>query len=145
VYPDFYDILISRGDKQLAIRYNEQIASMTTVVNRVKIDTLGGKYPKFAENAKLNYKQFNLTGLITAESDYNRCFMNDLDYPEQMKNYDDNIGGAYAIRNDTVKEEFIDQNNGTYTADIVDASTYINKRKRDTQKNTYHDLYPMDN
>lgn len=145
VYPDFYDILISRGNKQLAIRYNEQIASMTPVINRVKIDTLGGKYPKFAENAKLNYKQFNLTGLITAESDYNRCFMNDLDYPEQMKNYDDNIGGAYAIRNDTVKEEFIDQNNGTYTADIVDASTYINKRKRDTQKNTYHDLYPMDN
>lgn len=146
VYPDFYDILISRGDKQLAIRYNEQIASMTPVVNRIKIDTLGGKYPKFAENAKLNYKQFNLTGLILAESDYNRKFLDDLDYSSQMKDYDDNIGGAYSIRNDTVEEEFSDEKvNGTYTADIVDASTYINKRKRDTQKNTYHDLYPMDN
>lgn len=146
VYPDFYDILISRGDKQLAIRYNEQIASMTPVVNRVKIDTLGGKYPKFAENAKLNYKQFNLTGLITTESDYNRCFMNDLDYSEQMKSYDDNIGGAYAIRNDTIKEEFSDDRiYGTYTADIIASDTYVNKRKRDTQKNTYHDLYPMDN
>ena len=146
VYPDFYDILISRGEKQLAIRYNEQISTLTPVVNRIKIDTLGGKYPKFAENAKLGYKQFTLTGLIIAESDYNRCFLNDLEYYDQMKDYDDNIGGAYAIRNDTVKEEFTDSRpNGTYSADITQADTYIRKRKRDTQKNTYHDLYPMDN
>lgn len=146
VYPDFYDILISRKDKQLAIRYNEQIATMTPVVNRIKIDTLGGKYPKFAENAKLNYKQFNLTGLIIAEGDYNRQFISDLNYSNQMKEYDDNIGGAYAIRNDTIREEFTDSKiNGTYTVDINRASTYIEKRKRDTQKNTYHDLYPMDN
>ena len=147
IYPDFYDILLSRGDKQLAIRYNEQIASMTPVVNRVKIDTLGGRYPKFAENAKLNYKQFNLTGLIIAESDYNRQFMDDLDYAEQMRDYDDNIGGAYAIRNDTVREKFeeTDSAYGTYATDITTSDTYIKKRKRDTQKNTNHDIYPMDN
>lgn len=146
VYPDFYDILISRGDKQLAIRYNEQIASMTPVVNRVKIDTLGGKYPKFAENAKLGYKQFTLSGLIIAESDYNRQFMDDLDYYNQMKDYDDNVGGRYLVRNDTIEEEFTDeQPYGTYTVDIVEPDTTIKKHKRDAQKNTYHDIYPMDN
>ena len=120
---------------------------MTPVVNRVKIDTLGGRYPKFAENAKLNYKQFNLTGLIIAESDYNRQFMDDLDYAEQMRDYDDNIGGAYAIRNDTVREKFeeTDSAYGTYATDITTSDTYIKKRKRDTQKNTNHDIYPMDN
>lgn len=145
VYPDFYDILISRGDKQLAIRYNEQIATMTPVVNRVKIDTLGGKYPKFAENAKLGYKQFTLTGLIIAESDYNRQFMDDLDYYNQMKDYDDNIGGRYLIRNDTIDERLEEGFVSTYAVDIDDPDTAIKKHKRDTQKNTYHDLYPMDN
>lgn len=130
----------------MAIRYNEQIATMTPVVNRIKIDTLGGKYPKFAENAKLKYKQFNLTGLIIAESDYNRQFMSDLNYISQMKEYDKNIGGTYAIRNDTIVENFTDSKPyGTYTSDIVNANTQIEKHKRDSQKNTYHDLYPTNN
>lgn len=160
VYPDFHDILISRGDRQLAIRYNAQIASMTPVVNRVKIDTLGGRYPKFAENAKLHYKQFQLSGLIIAESDYNRKFLNDLNYRNEMAIYDERMNGAYAIRNDTIKEtgeitieyetekgdiESHTYSNGTYSQDIESADTYIQKRKRDTQKNTNHDLYPMDN
>lgn len=160
VYPDFHDILISRGDRQLAIRYNAQITSLTPVVNRVKIDTLGGRYPKFAENAKLHYKQFQLTGLITAESDYNRKFLNDLDYREEMATYDNKIGGRYGIRNDTVKDtgivtvKYEDEEgnieehtytNGTYSQDISESDTEIKKHKRDTQKNTNHDLYPMDN
>lgn len=170
IYPDFHDILLSRGDKQLAIRYNAQIASMTPVVNRVKIDTLGGRYPRFAENAKLHYKQFQLSGLIIAESDYNRKFMDDR-YYQQLDNtkhgyknaidiYDDKMGGKYGIRNDTVKEtgiinvEIEDEegnietqtySNGTYSIDISSADTATKKLKRDSQKNTSHDLYPMDN
>lgn len=160
VYPDFHDILISRGDKQLAIRYNAQITSLTPVVNRVKIDTLGGRYPKFAENAKLHYKQFQINGLITAESDYNRTFLNDLDYREQMATYDNKFGGKYGIRNDTVKEtgivniEYEDEEgnirthtytNGTYSQDIAESDTKVKQNKRDTQINTRHDLYPIDN
>lgn len=145
IYPDFHDILISSKDKQLAIRYNAQIASMTPVVNRVKIDTLGGRYPKFAENAKLNYKQFNLSGLIVAESDYNRKFLNDLDYSSDMEIYNTNQNGKYLIRNDTVVEDF-DSNNfyGTYTNDIVNNLQDSNK-KEFTQKNTNHDIYPTEN
>lgn len=151
VYPDFHDILISRGDKQLAIRYNAQITSLTPVVNRVKIDTLGGRYPKFAQNAKLNYKQFQLNGLIVAESDYNRKFLSDLDYRSDMAIYDEKMNGKYIIRNDTVKENYWDDdytgNNGggTYTADIIAQDTKIQKQKRDTQKATTHDIYPTNN
>ena len=124
IYPDFHDILISSGDKQLAIRYNGQIGSMTPTVNRVKIDTLGGRYPKFAENAKLNYKQFNLSGLLVAESDYNRKFLNDLDYLDDMHVYDNTQNGSYIIRNDTVLENFdINHPNGTYTSDISNKTT----------------------
>ncbi len=146
IYPDFHDILISSGDKQLAIRYNGQIGSMTPTVNRVKIDTLGGRYPKFAENAKLNYKQFNLSGLLVAESDYNRKFLNDLDYLDDMHVYDNTQNGSYIIRNDTVLENFdINHPNGTYTSDISNKTTWIDQEKESTQKNTSHDIYPINN
>ena len=101
VYPDFYDILVSRGDRQLAIRYNAQISSMTPVVNRIKIDTLGGKYPRFAQNARMHYKQFQITGTISAESDYTRKFISDLDYKEEMDMYNSQMNGQYIVRNDT--------------------------------------------
>lgn len=161
IYPDFHDILISRGNKQLAIRYNAQVSSMTPTVNRAKIDTLGGRYPKFAENAKTHYKQFQLSGLIIAESDYNRKFLNDLNYKSDMAMYDEKMGGRYMVRNDTIKEpnqltfNYTDgttgetqtgtTTKGTYYVDIEEADTDIKKHKRDSQKNTHHDLYPMDN
>lgn len=160
VYPDFHDILLTRGDKQLAIRYNAQIASMTPVVNRVKIDTLGGRYPKFAENAKLHYKQFQLTGLIVAESDYNRKFLNDLDFKDEMAIYDDRMDGKYLVRNDTIQEtgeftvitededgnkESVTYHDGTYSQDIGAADTKTRLHKKYTQINTRHDIYPRDN
>lgn len=118
-YPEFHDILISRGNRQLAIRYNGQIGSITPVVNRVKIDTLGGRYPKFAENAQLNYKQFQLSGLIVAEEDYNRKFLNDLDFKEDIDYYDEKMDGTYLLRNDTFpKESWNSTSYGTYASDI---------------------------
>ena len=146
IYPDFHDILISSGDKQLAIRYNGQINSMTPVVNRVKIDTLGGQYPKFAENAKLNYKQFNLSGLLIAESDYNRKFLNDLDYSADMQIYNDTQNGTYLVRNDTILENFdSDHPYGTYTKDIINKTSLSDDQKESSQKNTNHDIYPTNN
>lgn len=123
VYPDFYDILISQKDRQLAIRYNAQITSMTPVVNRVKIDTLGGKYPKFAENARMHYKQFQITGTISAESDYTRKFISDLDYEEEMNIYNKQMNGQYIIRNDT----------------------FISNYPENNDMNTSHNAYPIDN
>lgn len=165
IYVNFYDILIKRGSQQLAIRYNAQINSMTPVKTRVKIDTLGGKYPKFAENANLNYKQFTINGLITAESDFNRTFLDEFgdseDYHlrKELQRYDDNMDGKYMIRNDTIVEP--DNNNyGTYSQWILESDTYTKKRirdlkvgkKKDSTNNRYdtnsmtrHDIYPWEN
>lgn len=160
IYPKFHDILVSRQDKQLAIRYNAQITSMTPTVNRVKIDTLGSKYPRFAENAKLRYKQFQLNGLIIAESDYNRKFITDLDYREEMALYDEKMDGRYLIRNDTLIESdstvvSLENGNGsttdntydygTYSQDISNGQSKTDRAKSRTQINTRHDMYPMDN
>lgn len=75
ILPEFYDVILSRGKKQLKIQYNYKISSFKPVVNRSKKDTLGGKYPKFSENAVLNYKQFSISGLISSQEDENELFL----------------------------------------------------------------------
>lgn len=80
IFPDFYTAILSRGDKQIGVLYNYQISNYKPVVNRQKMDTLGGRYPKFAENAALNYIQFSISGLISSQEDEERLFMNEEDY-----------------------------------------------------------------
>lgn len=90
---DFYDAMFYRLGRQMSVRYNFQISSYKPVVNRTKVDTLGGKYPKFVENAQLNYKQFSLTGLISTQEDPNLRFLTKADvYAESetdMEEYND--------------------------------------------------------
>lgn len=80
VFPDFYTAIISRGDKQIGILFDYQISSYKPVVNLQKMDTIGGRYPKFAQNAAMNYTQFSITGLISSQEDENHLFMNEEDY-----------------------------------------------------------------
>lgn len=87
IFPQFYDAFLTRLDRQLDLRYDFKISSIRPVVNRAKIDTLGGKYPKFAENAVLNYKQFSVTGLISAEADYHQYFMTKSGYFKDSYNH----------------------------------------------------------
>lgn len=73
--PDFYDAIFSRGNQQLRIQYNYKVSGYKPVVNRAKVDTLGGRYPKFVENAILNYKQFSISGSLSATNDTNEKFL----------------------------------------------------------------------
>ena len=103
VYPEFYDMLFLRDGKQLAVRFDGDISSLDLVVNRTKIDTIGSKYPKFAENAKMDYKQYSISGLIAAEEDFNRKFLDEKAdiYKSSMDAYKENIGVIDLVRNDT--------------------------------------------
>lgn len=136
VFPTFYDMLLSRGNTQLAIRYNGQVSNMKPVVNRTKFDTLGSKYPRFAENALLNYKQYNISGLISAEGDFNRTFLSELDdkYAEDIRAYDKVFGQSYMVRNDTVAD-----------GDQPTDASYVAEDRVNSLKNTLHDVYPHNN
>lgn len=79
-FPNFYDAFLSRMGQQLDIRYDFSVSSLKQNVSRAKIETLGGKYPKFAENAVLRYKQFSISGLISAEADANQVFLDKSKY-----------------------------------------------------------------
>lgn len=97
--PDFYDVILSRGKQQLRIQYNYKVSSFKPVVNRSKVDTLGGRYPKFVENAILNYKQFSISGSISATNDENQKFLDQSDY------FGDNFEN-FLIYNQAEKEHF---------------------------------------
>lgn len=135
IFPQFYDAIISRKDRQLRLQYNYKISSMKPVVNRSKIDTLGGKYPKFAENAQMNYKQFSISGLISAQADENRLFLKEKDYFGTNKetglynNYQNFLEKEYPINLGT-KTEYYPPNgdnqslvavSGTNGLDLMDA------------------------
>ena len=64
---DFYGGLFSDKDKALKISFDFQISNRSNAVNRTKIDTLGGQYPIFTQNAKLKYKTYAISGRISAE------------------------------------------------------------------------------
>lgn len=88
ILPEFYDVVLSRGEQQLKIQYNYKISTFKPTVNRTKVDTLGGKYPKFSENAALNYKQFSVSGLISSQEDENKLFLDEKEhFDSEYNNY----------------------------------------------------------
>ena len=155
IYPIFYDMLLMRQNTQIAIRYDGKVSSWKPTINRQKIDTLGGKYPKFVENAMMNYKTFQISGIISAEGDYNRKFLNEFNfykdkndnkiyyYKNNIDKYDETFGDTYLIRNDTIvdideemKEYYSNKLPNNYDKSIFDSSENINY---------LHDLYPHNN
>lgn len=102
--PEFYDAILSRGEQQFKIQYNYSISSFKPVVNRAKVDTLGGRFPKFAENAILNYKQFSISGLISSEADAHQKFLNKRSYfddsYQRYQVYKSDMGIQDLVRND---------------------------------------------
>lgn len=125
-YPNFYDAIISRGKQQYNIKYNYSVTGLKPVVNRAKIDTLGGRYPKFAENAVLKYKQFNIKGLISAEADVYEQFLDkNKVYSGKRINYynaykqDQNLRDL--ARNDVV--DYIKENGDRYPSEPIIGTT----------------------
>lgn len=104
VFPDFYDAILSRDGKQISIRYNYKISSFKPTVSRSKMDVLGGRYPKFVENAAMNYKQLSITGLISTQEDEEGLFLTKEEfYKDMLTNYrtyeEEEYRDAYNIEN----------------------------------------------
>lgn len=153
IYPKFYDMLLMRHNRQIAIRYDGQISSWKPTINRQKIDTLGGRYPKFVENASMNYKTFEISGIISAETDYNRKFLSEFDdyYNNNITNYEEEFGNSYLIRNDTYADKNLDnsQTNLSYEEQLFNQhdsyphkNWYWEREFREELVNWLNDGYP---
>lgn len=113
VFPEFYDAFISRMGQQLAVRYDFKVSNYKPITNRVKIDTLGSKYPRFAENAVLGYKQFTLSGIISSEADVNQHFLNKSEYYDNLKTEYDNYLETNNIKKQQ-RNDFLPKGPGNY-------------------------------
>lgn len=67
IHCDFYGGLFSDKEKVLRIMFNFQVSNRANAANRSKVDTLGGQYPLFTQNAKLKYHTYSISGRISTE------------------------------------------------------------------------------
>lgn len=74
IYADFEDMYLYDGERQLKIHFNPKVPSFKTTHLEAKLNTIGGKYPFFFRNGHTEYKEFNISGLISILGDNNKFF-----------------------------------------------------------------------
>ena len=74
---DFTDTFLYDGKRQLKIQFNPKVSSYKNVLLESKLDTIGGKKPFIFRNARTNYKEIPISGLISYLMDDNQMFMTD--------------------------------------------------------------------
>lgn len=76
------DVFLITAERQLRIAYNPEITNMKYVLGEAITQTLGSRYPYIRRNGKMKYRQFNIGGLISIETEalaggsYNSMFLN---------------------------------------------------------------------
>lgn len=70
----FEDAFLFDGDRQLRIRFNPKISTFKQTVLESKVDSIGSKYPFIFRNGNVQYKEFQLSGLLSFLSDENKLF-----------------------------------------------------------------------
>ena len=83
------DMFLLHNNLQVNIKFNPVISAYKHVVSETKTDTIGSKYPYVRRNGHMDYRQFTITGLISAFSDEQGLYLNrDNIYKENRHYYD---------------------------------------------------------
>lgn len=103
---DFEDAFLYDGEKQLKIRFNPKVSSFKADKLEQKVETIGSKYPFIFRNAKVDYKEFPIAGLISYNSDEANLFMTEAELG-LTENYSSKprseIGRTKAANNEELK------------------------------------------
>ena len=86
-YIQYEDIFLSDKDNILKIKFNPKISNYKNFLQESKIDTIGNTYPIFARNQAIQYKIFNIEGLLSSESE--------VDILSQYRFNDINLNNTY--------------------------------------------------
>ena len=63
------------GKRQLKLQFNPQVSSFKTQLAETRSETIGSKYPFFFRNARVGYKVFPISGLVSMLTDDNQFFI----------------------------------------------------------------------
>ena len=108
---DFEDMFLYDGERQLKLRFNPQVSSFKTQLSETRSETIGNKYPFFFRNARIGYKVFPVSGLLSMFIDDNQFFdkyediLRDVFPRERHNNMNDRSPNVYNQRN-LLKENF---------------------------------------
>lgn len=80
VYADFEHAFLYDGTQQLKISYNPKITNFKNNILENKVDTIGSKYPFILRNGNINYKSFDIEGLLSLLTDSEGLFLNTSNY-----------------------------------------------------------------
>ena len=75
IFADFDDMFLYDGERQLKIQFNPQVSNFKTQLAETRTETIGSKYPFFFRNARVGYKTFPISGLISMFIDDNQEFI----------------------------------------------------------------------
>ncbi len=83
---EFEDMFLYENGTQFKVKFNSSVSNYKRVVLESKVNTIGSAYPFITRNAKTNYKEFTISGLIHSITDTNNLFTNknDLFYGEDI-------------------------------------------------------------
>lgn len=72
---NFEDMYLFDGDRQLSVKFNPKVTSFKTNILETKTNTIGSKYPFIFRNGIVNYKEFQISGLISYLTDLSGKFL----------------------------------------------------------------------
>ena len=76
IYADFEHAFLYDGKQQFKISYDPKITNFKSNLLENKVDTIGNKYPFILRNGNVDYKSFDIQGLISLRSDEENLFLN---------------------------------------------------------------------
>lgn len=105
-YIQYEDMFLSDRNNILKIKFNPKISNYKKFLQESKIDAIGNAYPLFSRNQIIQYKTFNIEGLIASDSEIdmlaNYCFydINNYNVKRNRENTPSNENMSQSITND---------------------------------------------
>lgn len=142
IFADFDDMFLFDGERQLKIAYNPQVSSFKINILEGKTETIGSKYAFFSRNGNVEYKEFNLNGLISYLADEENLFMSDKELGLLTTNFyrkgtvlDDTLENLDKYKEDYIKIEDVKKN---YEQHLKDYEAINSMRLRTTQLTSFN-------
>lgn len=100
------DMFLTREGMQFKVKFNPNISSFKTTYIESKTDTIGSKYPFIRRNGRVQYKQFPISGLITAFCDEDNVFLSkNIIYGDNVEYYNDYNGNLDVNSDNNITEQ----------------------------------------
>ena len=104
------------GEKQLKIKFNPKVSSFKDTLLESKMNTIGSKYPFVFKNNMVQFKEFQISGLISYQMDEENLFIkneeiwSNLDIEDESSVRNDQSGWTHNLTAESIQAEKVFKN-----------------------------------